>query len=223
MTRFAETRRAGQWLVDIAPWLAKVPLFDLFSSWRKRGQEIHRLDSKVWMGFWKEMCAKIDEGTAPHSFGKGFVQSGWQAKGLDELQAAYVCGNMLEAGSETTSVQLNNTIVGILSRGSEVVNAAHEELDRVIGAQRAPTFDDEKHLPYIRAMVKEIHRWRFVNKFGSDHCASEDLWYKDFFIPKGSALVINTWALHYDPVRHPEPEKVSLNSSLGTLTSMETI
>ena len=209
MMRFAETRRAGQWLVDVAPFLAKVPLYNMFSNWKRRGEEIHKLDSQVWMRFWKQMCTTIEEGTAPHSFGKGFVQSDWAKKGLDELQAAYILGNMIEAGSETTSVQLNNTIVGILSRGRGVVDAAHEELDRVIGDNRTPTFEDEEDLPYIRAMVKEIHRWRFVNKFGTDHCASEDMWYKDFFIPKGSQIVINTWALHYDPVRFPEPEKVS--------------
>jgi Cytochrome P450 len=122
--------------------------------------------------------------TAPHSFGKGFVNSNWAEKGLDELQAAYVLGTTIEAGSETTSVQLNNTLVGILSRGQEVVKAAHEELDRVVGSSRTPTLDDEKNLPYIRAMVKEVNRWRFVNKFGTNHYATEDGWYKGYFIPK---------------------------------------
>ena len=60
---------------------------------------------------------------------------------------------MIEAGSETTAQVLNNTIVGLLSN-PDAVKACHEELDRVIGDDRTPTFDDEPNLPYIRALSK---------------------------------------------------------------------
>lgn len=62
---------------------------------------------------------------------------------------------MIEAGSETTSQALNNTMVGLLSNPDAVMKA-HEELDRVVG-DRPPTFEDEKDLPYIRAIVKVTH------------------------------------------------------------------
>ena len=64
---------------------------------------------------------------------------------------------MIEAGSETTNMQLNNMLVGILSN-PDVVSRAHEELDRVIGYDRPPNFADEPNLPYIRAIVKGLHR-----------------------------------------------------------------
>jgi cytochrome P450 len=60
---------------------------------------------------------------------------------------------MIEAGSETTSMQLNNMLIGILSN-PEILERAHEELDRVIGTDRPPMFTDEPRLPYIRAIVK---------------------------------------------------------------------
>jgi cytochrome P450 len=81
-------------------------------------------------------------------------------------------GAMIEAGSETTSMQLNNMLIGILSN-PEVSKRAHEELDRVVGPERPPTFDDEYNLPYIRAIVKEVMRWRPINKFGQNHYATE--------------------------------------------------
>lgn len=62
-------------------------------------------------------------------------------------------GAMIEAGSETTSAMLNNAIIGLLSNPS-AIDAAHEELDRVIGDDRTPNFDDEKDLPYMRAIIK---------------------------------------------------------------------
>lgn len=62
-------------------------------------------------------------------------------------------GAMIEAGSETTSMQLNNMLIGILSDPAILIKA-HEELDRVVGSDRPPNFNDEPNLPYIRAIVK---------------------------------------------------------------------
>jgi cytochrome P450 / NADPH-cytochrome P450 reductase len=59
---------------------------------------------------------------------------------------------MIEAGSETTSQILNNTIVGMLSNPS-TIERCHEELDRVV-ADTPPTFDDIQRLPYVRSLVK---------------------------------------------------------------------
>ena len=35
------------------------------------------------------MLEEVKAGTAPHSFGRDFVQSNYKAQGLDELDAAY--------------------------------------------------------------------------------------------------------------------------------------
>jgi len=41
-----------------------------------------------------------------------------------------------------------------------------EELDRVIGYSRMPTFEDQDHLPYINATVRELLRWRTALPIG---------------------------------------------------------
>lgn len=41
----------------------------------------------------------------------------------------------------------------------EVQKAAQEELDRVVGQNRLPSFKDRQDLPYINALVKETLRW----------------------------------------------------------------
>jgi cytochrome P450 len=61
-------------------------------------------------------------------------------------------GTMIEAGSETTSQILNNTLVGLLSNPS-TIQKCQEELDRVVG-DTPPTFDDIQRLPYVRSLVK---------------------------------------------------------------------
>ena len=66
-------------------------------------------------------------------------------------------GAMIEAGSETTSAMLNNAIIGLLSNPSTII-AAHEELDRIVGSNRTPNFNDESNLPYMRAIIKVFPR-----------------------------------------------------------------
>jgi cytochrome P450 len=44
---------------------------------------------------------------------------------------------------------------------------AQEEIDRVIGTDRLPTFDDEPKLPYVSALSKEVFRWQQVAPFGN--------------------------------------------------------
>ena len=44
---------------------------------------------------------------------------------------------------------------------------AQEEIDRVIGTDRLPMFDDEPKLPYVSALAKEVFRWQQVAPFGT--------------------------------------------------------
>jgi cytochrome P450 len=73
------------------------------------------------------------------------------------------------------------------------------ELDAVVGPSRLPTFADYPHLPYIRAMAKELIRWRPVAPLAAAHRAMEDDWYEGMFIPKGSTCIPNVWNMNHDP------------------------
>ena len=42
----------------------------------------------------------------------------------------------------------------------KVMRKAQAEVDRVVGRDRLPSFADKPHLPYFRALVKEVLRWR---------------------------------------------------------------
>jgi cytochrome P450 len=41
--------------------------------------------------------------------------------------------------------------------------------------------------------------------FGIPHYTDDDVMYKDFFIPKGTVIVMNQQKLHYDPKRWERP------------------
>ena len=48
----------------------------------------------------------------------------------------------------------------------EVQQKAQEEIDRVVGHDRLPTFEDRNELPYINAIFKETLRWRAIVPLG---------------------------------------------------------
>ena len=72
--------------------------------------------------------------------------------------------------SDTTQLSLNSMILGLIAF-PDAVKKAHEELDRVV-ADRLPTFEDSPNLPYIRAMVKEVLRWRSVTNNAITHVST---------------------------------------------------
>ena len=51
----------------------------------------------------------------------------------------------------------------------DIMRKAQAEIDSVIGRDRVPTFADRPHLPYIRALVRELLRWRPAGPLGKFH------------------------------------------------------
>lgn len=48
----------------------------------------------------------------------------------------------------------------------EVQARAQEEIDKVVGHDRLPDFSDRENLPYVRAMILEVLRWKPVVPLG---------------------------------------------------------
>jgi cytochrome P450 len=55
----------------------------------------------------------------------------------------------------------------------EVMKKAQEEVDRVVGDKRLPNFEDEGELVYVRALVKEVLRWKPPTETSIPHATVE--------------------------------------------------
>jgi len=181
----------GMWMVDTFPSLQYLPQW-LFGNWRDFGRKCVEHDAPIYLALWEQLKKETREGTAKQCFCKDFYESDPEKQGIDTLHAAYQCGGLVEAGSETTSAFLNSFLL-FATQHPEVVERAQDELDRVVGCERYPTWNDEAKLPYIRAIIKELLRIRPPNKIGMQHCSTEDDWYQGMFIPKGSLIMLNWW------------------------------
>lgn len=223
MKEFSESAEPGAFLADMYPPLAKLPVW--LQWWRPRARRYYERQKTIWMKYWNTLKIQRELGIAPECFVKQWMETDQEKHGIDEVQAAFVAGSlypkrslpnkieivadslaaMIEAGSETTSAALN-TAIKYLAAFPESQKAAREELGRVIGDQRSPTFDDEDSLPYIRATVKEVLRIRPVTTIGSPHFTTSDIVYKGMLIPKNTVVSLGQYAIHYDEKRWANPE-----------------
>ncbi|KAF5385248.1 hypothetical protein D9615_001132 [Tricholomella constricta] len=83
---------------------------------------------------------------------------------------------------------------------------AQEEIDAVVGTNRLPDYNDRPALTYIEAIYREIMRWRPVTPLGVSHATTDDDIYKGYYIPKGSVVIPNIWAMTHDESIYPQPD-----------------
>ncbi|OCH88112.1 cytochrome P450 [Obba rivulosa] len=117
-----------------------------------------------------------------------------------------VVGLVYAAGAETTVSSVHSFFLA-MTIYQEVQKRAQEQLMQVVGPNRLPEFSDRPRLPYIDALCKECLRWQPVVPLGVAHRSMVDDEYNGFFIPAGSAVMQNTWAILHDPEEYPEPEE----------------
>lgn len=111
--------------------------------------------------------------------------------------------SMYAAGADTTVASLMVFFLAMMLF-PDVLNKAQEELDRVVG-DRLPNSSDRDNLPYIWAIVLEIHRWHPVGPLGIPHASIKEDFVRGYRIPKGSIIMTNIWGITHDPAMYSDP------------------
>jgi len=133
---------------------------------------------------------------------------------LHPLEISNLAANLLGAGADTSSSTLQTAVLAMRAF-PETLEPAWEELDRVVGRSRSPTLDDD--LPYLRAFVKEVFRWRSVAVIGGTaHAPSQDDYYNGYHIAKGTWVQGNVWAIHHNEREFPDPDRFNPRRFLDT-------
>ncbi|CAO2205806.1 unnamed protein product [Urochloa humidicola] len=105
---------------------------------------------------------------------------------------------LITGGTDTSSVTVEWAMSELL-RKPQVLAKATEELDRVIGRDRLVTEGDIPNLPYLEAVVKESMRLHPVVPMLVPRVSREDTSVGGYDIPKGTRVLVNTWAIGRDP------------------------
>ncbi|KAG2024042.1 cytochrome P450 [Coprinopsis cinerea AmutBmut pab1-1] len=160
LTRLGNTLRPGVWRVDVYPFLRYVP------GYLKELKDGHAEELSLFKRQLNVVKQAMDRGEeVPQSFGKYLLERQAELE-LSDDETAYLAGSMFGAGSDTTASAIS---VAVLASACypEAQKRIHEELDRVIGKERAPTSADQHMLPQTMAFVLETFRWRPVSAGGA--------------------------------------------------------
>jgi cytochrome P450 len=193
----------GRYLVDSLPFLNHLPSF--LAPWKQHAESIFNRQNELFTGHMEDVRRAAAAGHDAHCFVK-YLLDGQKESGITDQEIAFLAGVMYGAGSDTTSDAIATFIMTMVNH-PEQQKRAQEEIDRVVGRDRMPTFADMPDLPYINALVKEVQRWRPVIAGGLAHATTKDDVYQGYFIPEGTTVIPLAWAIHMDPKLYPEPEK----------------
>ncbi|XP_010259651.1 PREDICTED: flavonoid 3'-monooxygenase [Nelumbo nucifera] len=112
--------------------------------------------------------------------------------------------DLFTAGTDTSASTVEWALAELI-RHPDMLARAQRELDAVVGKDRLVTESDISQLTYLQAVIKETFRLHPSTPLSVPRMASEGCEINGYYIPKGSTLLVNVWAIARDPAIWPEP------------------
>jgi len=147
----------------------------------------------------------IKAGTAVPSFCRTLLDGDKSIDDQKMFDVKWTANSMYAASIETTITFVSHFILAII-RHPEALAKAQKEIDSVVGNERLPNFGDRSSLPYIESLMSECLRWAAPVPLGLPHRLMEDDVYNNTYIPKGSLIFGNIWAILRDETLYPDPD-----------------
>ncbi|ESK84350.1 cytochrome p450 [Moniliophthora roreri MCA 2997] len=195
----------GRYAANHIPMLEYLP--DFMSKWRRDAKEKYRVYTNKFLGYFLPIKeATLQKREMGSSFCSMLAETREQ-HGLNDVESSWLAAMVYLAAFETTESTFNWLTLAMIAF-PDTQRKAQEELDRVIGRERIPTIDDMDSLPYMRAVVKEVMRWRPAVPMGVLHASLRDDFYEGYYIPKGSLVIPNVLAMNHDEATYgPNPDE----------------
>ncbi|KAF5309415.1 hypothetical protein D9619_012388 [Psilocybe cf. subviscida] len=191
----------GSFLVDMIPAMKYVPSWFPGAGFKKKAAYWKKVNQKVVELPFDHVAQQIKEGTAGPSIAGTLITAlpeGDEHLLAEELRIAQNVTAVAYIGGGDTTVSAIRSFFLAMAMYPETQRKAQAELDAVIGSHRLPEFSDRSSLPYVNALVKETMRWQLVAPLAITHMATGDDVYAGYFIPKGSIVIGNAWAILHD-------------------------
>lgn len=179
----------GAYLVDTFPILMYLPTW--LAPFKREAARLHDFEIKLFRRLLFEVRDKMKAEKSPRCFARTFLERQSEF-GLSDDEGAYVIGTLFEAGAGTTAAAMMSFILSMCHH-PEWQKKMQQEVDQVVGDGRIPDFNDIPSLPMVRAVAKEVLRWRPVTAGGIPHQLIKDDVYNGFSLPAGTNVHPNQW------------------------------
>ncbi|KAM5140198.1 cytochrome P450 2C18-like isoform 2-T2 [Callospermophilus lateralis] len=113
--------------------------------------------------------------------------------------------DLFAAGTETTSTTLRYALL-LLLKHPQVTAKVQEEIQCVIGRHRSPCMQDRSRMPYTDAVLYEIQRYIDLIPVNLPHAVTCDVKFRNYLIPKGTAIWTSLTSVLHDNKEFPHPE-----------------
>ncbi|KAH8116039.1 cytochrome P450 [Phellopilus nigrolimitatus] len=198
----------GSTSIDVLPLLRHVPAWIPGMGLKRLALETRKLTEEVQNKPYNEVKAKRAEGKETPCL-ISYLLDDYEEAGVvnseHEEDIKTVGAVIYSAGHDTTKTVIS-TFFLLMTLHPRVATRAQEEIDRVVGANRLPTFDDRPNLPYIDCILKELYRINPPGPLGVPHLSSERDSYRGWSIPSGSIVIANIWQMMRDEEFFPNPD-----------------
>ncbi|KAH8101908.1 cytochrome P450 [Cristinia sonorae] len=192
----------GAHLVDLIPILRFIPDWFPGAGFKRLPPGTREALSDMRFVPYNYVKEKMAMGTAVDCYVTELLE---MTKSQDEEGVRDTAANNYSAGSDTTTALLISAILALTV--NPIIQARLQaELDTVVGKDRLPDFSDKDNLPYLQCVISEAIRWGAVTPIGVPHTSVQDDVYDGMYIPKGTTIIANAWAMLHDPQTYPEPE-----------------
>jgi cytochrome P450 len=197
----------GSYLVDAIPALLFLPSF--LAPFKREAARLHKEE----IGLFRELLQEGVQNSSTETTEDNFCGKWYKNKdfyGISEDQAAYTIGTLFEAGAGTTASAMMSFMLAMTLHPIEYAKL-QAEIDGVVGHGRLPSFSDMPSLPRVRAIAKEVLRWRPVTAGGLPHALTQDDVYelkdgRKLFFPAHTNFHPVQWSIHREPKRYPDPD-----------------
>ncbi|KZV87066.1 cytochrome P450 [Exidia glandulosa HHB12029] len=205
----------GRWLVDSFRWMEHLPDWIPGAQFKRTAKQLHYELEEFTNRPMRMTKENMRNGRAEACFAVSQLED--KDASADELHEEYVkyaAAGMYSGGTDS-AISFLSRVALYMTVFPEAQQKAQTELDRVIGAERLPAVEDMARLPYVDAVIKEIHRFSPIINL-VPHSSPVDDEYKGYIIPAGSAVIANSWAFAHDESMYPESHKFDPDRYLGT-------
>jgi cytochrome P450 len=149
-------------LPNVISWLAHVP--HSLSPWKQKEKTRQVLEGKLFKGNFEYVRRMMIAKTASPSFARTFLGSKLssdheeQTRWGEESEATHVVGLMAIAGALTIGSPIQSYLLA-MCHYPRWQCALQDHIDTALDG-RCPQWEDREKLPLLRAVVKEVIRWR---------------------------------------------------------------